>query len=321
MRAVEITSLGGPEVLALVDLPTPEPKAGEILVRHEAIGLNFIDIYQRSGLYPMKLPSRLGLEAAGIVEAVGQGVTRFKAGDRVVYCSSLGAYAEANVVPADKAVRLPDSISFETGAASLLKGLTAEFLARRIWKLQAGDWALVHAAAGGVGLILCQWLKSLGIRVIGSVSTPAKAALCLDHGAEVVLTSGEDIAARVREITGGKGVPVVYDSVGATSFEASLASLARRGLLVSFGNASGPAPAVEPLRLSRGGSLFVTRPTLFDYVATTEELDEAAAALFAVIASGAVKIEIGQRFDLADIAKAHTALAARETTGATVIKP
>ena len=321
MRAVEITSLGGPEVLALVDLPTPEPKAGEILVRHEAIGLNFIDIYQRSGLYPMKLPSRLGLEAAGIVEAVGQGVTRFKAGDRVVYCSSLGAYAEANVVPADKAVRLPDSIRFETGAASLLKGLTAEFLARRIWKLQAGDWALVHAAAGGVGLILCQWLKSLGIRVIGSVSTPAKAALCLDHGAEVVLTSGEDIAARVREITGGKGVPVVYDSVGATSFEASLASLARRGLLVSFGNASGPAPAVEPLRLSRGGSLFVTRPTLFDYVATTEELDEAAAALFAVIASGAVKIEIGQRFDLADIAKAHTALAARETTGATVIKP
>ena len=321
MRAVEITSLGGPEVLALVDLPTPEPKAGEILVRHEAIGLNFIDIYQRSGLYPMKLPSRLGLEAAGIVEAVGQGVTRFKAGDRVVYCSSLGAYAEANVVPADKAVRLPDSISFETGAAALLKGLTAEFLARRIWKLQAGDWALVHAAAGGVGLILCQWLKSLGIRVIGSVSTPAKAALCLDHGAEVVLTSGEDIAARVREITGGKGVPVVYDSVGATTFEASLASLARRGLLVSFGNASGPAPAVEPLRLSRGGSLFVTRPTLFDYVATTEELDEAAAALFAVIASGAVKIEIGQRFDLADIAKAHTALAARETTGATVIKP
>ena len=321
MRAVEITSLGGPEVLALVDLPTPEPKAGEILVRHEAIGLNFIDIYQRSGLYPMKLPSRLGLEAAGIVEAVGQGVTRFKAGDRVVYCSSLGAYAEANVVPADKAVRLPDSIRFETGAASLLKGLTAEFLARRIWKLQAGDWALVHAAAGGVGLILCQWLKSLGIRVIGSVSTPAKAALCLDHGAEVVLTSGEDIAARVREITGGKGVPVVYDSVGATTFEASLASLARRGLLVSFGNASGPAPAVEPLRLSRGGSLFVTRPTLFDYVATTEELDEAAAALFAVIASGAVKIEIGQRFDLADIAKAHTALAARETTGATVIKP
>ena len=321
MRAVEITSLGGPEVLALVDLPTPEPKAGEILVRHEAIGLNFIDIYQRSGLYPMKLPTRLGLEAAGIVEAVGQGVTRFKAGDRVVYCSSLGAYAEANVVPADKAVRLPDSIRFETGAASLLKGLTAEFLARRIWKLQAGDWALVHAAAGGVGLILCQWLKSLGIRVIGSVSTPAKAALCLDHGAEVVLTSGEDIAARVREITGGKGVPVVYDSVGATTFEASLASLARRGLLVSFGNASGPAPAVEPLRLSRGGSLFVTRPTLFDYVATTEELDEAAAALFAVIASGAVKIEIGQRFDLADIAKAHTALAARETTGATVIKP
>ena len=321
MRAVEITSLGGPEVLALVDLPTPEPKAGEILVRHEAIGLNFIDIYQRSGLYPMKLPSRLGLEAAGIVEAVGQGVTRFKAGDRVVYCSSLGAYAEANVVPADKAVRLPDSISFETGAAALLKGLTAEFLARRIWKLQAGDWALVHAAAGGVGLILCQWLKSLGIRVIGSVSTPAKAALCLDHGAEVVLTSGEDIAARVREITGGKGVPVVYDSVGATTFEASLASLARRGLLVSFGNASGPAPAVEPLRLSRGGSLFVTRPTLFDYVATTEELDEAAAALFAVIASGAVKIEIGQRFDLADIAKAHSALAARETTGATVIKP
>ena len=321
MRAVEITSLGGPEVLALVDLPTPEPKAGEILVRHEAIGLNFIDIYQRSGLYPMKLPSRLGLEAAGIVEAVGQGVTRFKAGDRVVYCSSLGAYAEANVVPADKAVRLPDSISFETGAAALLKGLTAEFLARRIWKLQAGDWALVHAAAGGVGLILCQWLKSLGIRVIGSVSTPAKAALCLDHGAEVVLTSGEDIAARVREITGGKGVPVVYDSVGATTFEASLASLARRGLLVSFGNASGPAPAVEPLRLSRGGSLFVTRPTLFDYVATTEELDEAAAALFAVIASGAVKIEIGQRLDLADIAKAHSALAARETTGATVIKP
>ena len=322
MRAVQIESTGGPEVLQLRKLEPSPPSPGEILIGHEAIGLNFIDIYQRAGLYPVQLPARLGMEAAGTVLAVGAGVSRFREGDRVVYCSSPGAYAEQNVVPAGRAVRIPDDVSSEIAAASFLKGLTAEFLAQRIWPLKEHDTVLVHAAAGGVGLILCQWLNSLGVHVIGAVGSDDKAGLAAKNGcADVINYRCEDVASRVRDITKGAGVKVAYDSVGAATFEASLACLQRRGLLVSFGNASGPAPAIEPLRLSRGGSLFLTRPTLFDYVANTDELDAAAHALFSVIQSGKVNIKIGQRFTLDQIADAHIALAARETTGATIITP
>ena len=320
MRAIQITETGGPDVLTLRDIEQPRPGPGQILIRHEAVGLNFIDIYQRSGLYPVPLPATLGMEAAGVVEAVGDGVTRFKVGDRAAYCSSLGGYAEANAVAADRAVKIPDGIGSDIAAACLLKGLTAEFLARRIWPLKAGYTVLVHAAVGGVGLILCQWLKSLGIIVIGAVGSEDKVDMALAHGcAHVVNARSADVAGQVRDLTSGTGVPVVYDSVGASTFEASLGSLARQGLFVSFGNASGPVPAIEPLRLSRGGSLFMTRPTLFDYVATPEDLDLAADALFAVIQSGTVKIEIGQRFALEDMAKAHVALAARQTVGATIL--
>ncbi len=321
MRAVRLHATGGPGALSLEDVPVPTPGAGDILVRHAAVGLNFIDIYQRDGLYPIPLPTTLGLEAAGTVEAVGPDVTRFRAGDRVAYCSSLGAYAEANVVKADRAVRVPDAVSFDTAAAGLLKGLTAEFLVRRLWPLAPGDTALVQAAAGGVGLILCQWLKAAGIRVIGCVGSDAKAELARSHGCDEVIIAGrEDVAARVRALTGGAGVKVAYDSVGRATLDGSLASLARRGLLVSFGNASGPPDPVDPLRLSRAGSLFLTRPTLFDYVSTPVELDAAADALFGVIATGQVQVRIGQTFALEDIAAAHVALAGRETTGATLLR-
>ena len=321
MRAVRLHATGGPGALSLEDVPVPTPGAGDILVRHAAVGLNFIDIYQRDGLYPIPLPTTLGLEAAGTVEAVGPDVTRFRAGDRVAYCSSLGAYAEANVVKADRAVRVPDAVSFDTAAAGLLKGLTAEFLVRRLWPLAPGDTALVQAAAGGVGLILCQWLKAAGIRVIGCVGSDAKAELARSHGCDEVIIAGrEDVAARVRTLTGGAGVKVAYDSVGRATLDGSLASLARRGLLVSFGNASGPPDPVDPLRLSRAGSLFLTRPTLFDYVSTPIELDAAADALFGVIATGQVQVRIGQTFALEDIAAAHVALAGRETTGATLLR-
>ena len=321
MRAVRLHATGGPGALSLEEVPVPTPGAGDILVRHAAVGLNFIDIYQRDGLYPIPLPTTLGLEAAGTVEAVGPDVTRFRAGDRVAYCSSLGAYAEANVVKADRAVRVPDAVSFDTAAAGLLKGLTAEFLVRRLWPLAPGDTALVQAAAGGVGLILCQWLKAAGIRVIGCVGSDAKVELARSHGCDEVIVAGrEDVAARVRTLTGGAGVKVAYDSVGRATLDGSLASLARRGLLVSFGNASGPPDPVDPLRLSRAGSLFLTRPTLFDYVSTPIELDAAADALFGVIATGQVQVRIGQTFALEEIAAAHVALAGRETTGATLLR-
>ena len=322
MRAIQMDKTGGPEVLHLVDRPTPEPGPGEIRVRHQAIGLNFIDTYQRSGLYPVPMPATLGLEAAGVVEAVGEGVTRFKTGDLVGYNGSLGAYAEANVLNAARAVKLPSHVDARTAAASLLKGMTAEFLARRIWPLQAGDWVLVHAAAGGVGLILCQWLAHLGIRVIGTVGSEDKAALARANGCrEVVLYRTEAVAKRVREITGGVGVMVAYDSVGAATVDASLNSLQPRGLFVSFGNASGPVPAIEPLRLSRGGSLFLTRPTLYNYIASPAELDASAEALFAVIGAGAVKIAIGQEFPLEAAAEAHRSLESRATTGSTLLIP
>ncbi len=322
MRAVRITRTGGPEVLELADLPPPAPGPGQARVAHKAIGLNFIDTYQRAGLYPLTLPAILGNEASGVVEAVGDGVETVKVGDRVAYASIPGAYAEASVVKADRLVKLPDAVSFETAAAVMLKGLTAEFLLR-IWSLAKGDTVLVHAAAGGVGSILTQWLHHLGVRVIGVVGTEAKAQLAHRQGCAETIVHGDnvDVAERVRALTGGDGVKVVYDSVGQATFEASLKSLARRGLLVSFGNASGPVPPVAPLELSRNGSLFLTRPTLGDYIKTREELEIAAAALFEVIASGVVKVEIGQTWPLAEVRQAHEALEGRRTTGATVLIP
>jgi NADPH2:quinone reductase len=321
MLAIQISRTGGPEVLEAVEVEVPSPAAGQILVRHAAVGLNYIDTYHRSGLYPLKLPSGIGLEAAGTVEALGDGVTRFKVGDRVAYNGTMGAYAEAAVVPADRAVKVPDGVSLETAAAAMLKGMTAEFLVRRCFHVKHGDAVLIHAAAGGVGQILVQWCKALGATVIATVGSETKAAIARDLGADHVIDySHEDVAAKVAELTGGQGVAVVYDGVGKDTWAASLKSLARRGVMVTFGNASGPVPAFAPLELS-AKSLFVTRPKLFDYIATTEELDESAQALFAVIGSGAVKIDIGQTFPLAEARAAHEALEGRRTTGATVLIP
>ena len=321
MLAVQIQRTGAPEVLEVVDLPDPTPSPGEILIRQEAVGLNFIDTYHRSGLYPMKLPAVLGTEGAGVVEAVGEGVTRFTPGDRVGYAGAAGAYAQLRILPADRAVKLPGGISTRLAAASMLKGMTAEFLLRRCYPVKAGDAILVHAAAGGVGMILSQWGKALGARVIGTVGSPEKAQVAKAHGCDdVILYWREDVAERVKALTGGEGVRVVYDGVGADTFEASLNSLGRRGVMVTYGNASGPAPPVAPLRLTRG-SLYLTRPTLFDYIATTQELDESANALFHVIESGAVKIEIGQEFPLAEARRAHEALESRATVGSTLLIP
>jgi NADPH2:quinone reductase len=323
MRAIRFEETGGPEVLQLVELEAPKPGPGQVLVRHEAIGVNFIDTYQRGGLYPVKLPSGVGSEAAGVVEALGEGVTRFAVGDPIAYANGpLGAYSEFHVVAADRAVKIPAGVEARTAAAALLKGMTAEFLLRRCHAVQPGETILVHAAAGGVGQIMVQWAKALGAEVIATVGSHAKADRARELGADhVILYREQDFAAEVKRITGGKGVPVAYDSVGKDTFEGTLASLARRGMFVSYGNASGPAPAVEPLRLSRGGSLFFTRPTLFDYIATTPELDESAAALFEMIGSGKIKIEIGQTFPLAEARRAHEALQGRETIGASLLIP
>ncbi len=323
MRAIRFTRTGGPDVLELVDVPTPQPGPGQVLIRHHAIGVNFIDTYHRSGLYPLKLPSGLGMEAAGEVEAVGDGVTRFAPGDLVVYASGpIGAYAEHNAVQADRAVKIPPGVTPDLAAAALLKGMTAEFLLRRCYPLAAGQTVLIHAAAGGVGSILVQWAKAIGAQVIATVGSAEKAALATSLGADhVILYRDQDVAAEVRRITGGAGVPVAYDSVGAATFEGTLSSLARRGLFVSFGNASGPAPAVDPGRLSRMGSLFFTRPTLFDYVASTAELDASAEALFSMVASGKVRIDIGQTFALSSARQAHEALESRSTIGASLLIP
>jgi NADPH2:quinone reductase len=322
MLAVQAVRAGGPEVLETIDVPTPAPGPGQVLVRHAAIGLNFIDTYQRSGLYPMRYPAVLGQEAAGVVEAVGEGVTLFRPGDRVAHSGLSGAYCDYQAVPETRVLRLPDDVSFEVAAASLLKGMTTEFLVRRCHPLKAGETILVHAAAGGVGTLLVQWAKDIGATVIGTVGSAEKAALARRLGCDqVILYREEDVAARVREITGGAGVPVAYDSVGRDTFEATLASLARRGLFVSYGNASGAVPAFEPLRLSRAGSLFFTRPTLVDYTATRAELEASAGALFAMIAAGKLQIEIGQRFRLADARRAHEALQGRQTIGASVLLP
>jgi len=323
MRAIRFEATGGPEVLQLVDIETPAPGPGQVLVRHEAIGVNFIDTYQRGGLYPVKLPSGVGSEAAGVVEAVGDGVTRFAVGDRIAYASGpLGAYSEFHVVAADRAVKIPAGVDARTAAAALLKGMTAEVLLRRCRAVQPGETILVHAAAGGVGQVMVQWAKALGAEVIATVGSREKAERARELGADhVILYREQDFAAEVKRITGGKGVPVAYDSVGKDTFEGTLASLARRGMFVSYGNASGPAPAVEPLRLSRGGSLFFTRPTLFDYIATTPELDQSAAALFEMIGSGRIKVDIGQTFPLAEARRAHEALQGRETIGASLLIP
>ena len=323
MKAIRFEKTGGPEVLELVDVPMPEPKAGEVLVRQQAIGINFIDTYHRTGLYPVKLPSGLGMEGAGVVEAVGEGVTRFKAGDPIAYASGpIGAYAELHVVAAERAVKPPPGIDARVAAAAMLKGMTAEFLLRRCYPVRAGQTILVHAAAGGVGQILVQWGKALGCEVIATVGSDAKAAQARAHGADhVILYRDQEVAAEVRRITGGVGVPVAYDSVGAATFDGTLGSLAKRGLFVSFGNASGPPPPVAPAQLLRAGSVYLTRPTMGDYLATAAELDESSGALFEVIGSGKVKIEIGQTFPLAEARRAHEALEGRETVGASLLIP
>lgn len=323
MRAVRFARTGGPEVLELQQVDEPQPGPGEIRVRHEAIGVNFIDTYHRTGLYPVPLPSGLGQEGAGVVDAVGEGVTRFKPGDRAAYAlAGLGAYAEAKVVAAGRAVRLPEAIDSRTAAAVLLKGMTAEFLVRRAFPLRAGQAVLVHAAAGGVGQLLTRWAKHIGATVIATAGSAAKAeragALGADH---VILYRDVEVAPEVRRLTGGEGVAVAYDSVGRDTFEGTLASLARRGLFVSFGNASGPPPPIEAQRLSRAGSLFFTRPTLGDYIATTQELDASAATVFELVAAGVLQVEIGQTFPLGEARSAHLALEGRRTIGATLLIP
>ncbi|MGE0044357.1 MAG: quinone oxidoreductase [Hyphomonadaceae bacterium] len=323
MKAIRFERTGGPEVMTLADVDIPEPGPGEIRVRAAAIGVNFIDTYHRTGLYPMALPSGLGLEAAGVVDAVGAGVTRFKEGDRAGYCSGpAGAYAEAHCVPAARAVTIPSGVSDAIAAASMLKGMTARYLLRKTFPVQPQQVAVIHAAAGGVGQIAVQWAKHLGAVVIAVVGSDDKAAIARELGAQhVIVSSREDIAARVREITNGEGAHVVYDAVGKDTFEASLNSLRPLGMFVSFGNASGPVAPFSPLVLSQKGSLFFTRPTLFHYTATPEALQETADDLFGVIASGAVKVAEPKAYKLADAQQAHRDLEGRKTTGSLVLTP
>jgi len=323
-RAIQIAQHGGPEQLQVVTLAVGEPGPGEIRIRHKALGLNFIDVYQRSGLYTLPLPATLGLEASGIVEAVGPGVLHLKAGDRAAYAGGPpGAYSELRVMPAQCVCKLPDAIDFETGAAMMLKGLTAQYLLRKTLPaggLQAGDFVLFHAAAGGVGLIACQWARALGLQLIGTAGSDAKCALAKEHGATHVINySKEDFLARVRDITGGRGVKVVYDSVGKDTWEKSLDCLQPFGLMASFGNASGPVPPFAPGILGPKGSLYVTRQTLFTHLATRESTQAMADELFEVVASGKVKIRIDQRYRLEDVQQAHRDLEARKTTGCTIL--
>lgn len=322
-HAIRFHETGGPEKLRWEDVEVGEPGRGEVLLRQTAIGVNFIDTYHRSGLYPIPLPSGIGLEAAGVVEAVGPGVSELRTGDRVAYVSApIGAYAERRVYPAERAVQLPDSISDRDAAAMMLRGMTAEYLIRRTFEVRAGQAVLFHAAAGGVGMIACPWLAHLGAVVIGTAGGAEKVALAKANGcAHVIDSKVEPIAPRVRELTGGKGVAVVYDGVGKDTFQASLDSLAPRGMLVVFGNASGPVPAFDPIVLSAKGSLYLTRPTLMAYTATRAELLASAAALFEVVAAGHVKIRIGQTYALKDAQQAHRDLQARKTTASTVLLP
>jgi NADPH:quinone reductase len=318
-----VRKAGGPDVLETETVTLPAPGAREVLVRHEAIGLNFIDTYHRSGLYPLEMPTGLGGEAAGTIEAVGPDVTDFAAGDRVAYAAgALGAYATARIISVDKLVHLPEEVDARTAAAVMLKGMTVDMLVGECGEAKAGQWVLVHAAAGGVGSLAVQWLSAIGARVIAHAGSPEKAEKARQLGAEAVLScSFDELAEQVRALTDGQGVELVLDGVGKASWDASLKSAARRGLLVTYGNASGPVPAVEPLALSRSGSLFLTRPTLFDYIDTRPRLEAAAGRLFAMLESGKLEVEIGQTFALADAAEAHRALEARETTGSTILLP
>jgi NADPH:quinone reductase len=325
-RAIQIAAIGGPEQLQMVDVAVGNPGPGEIRIRHEACGLNFIDVYHRIGLYPLKLPHGIGMEGAGIVEAVGPGVTHLKAGDRAAYASPPpGSYSQARVMPAKTVCRLPEGIGFDTGAAMMLKGLTVQYLLKRTQPqggLAAGDHILWHAAAGGVGLIACQWARAMGLRLIATAGSQEKCALALEHGAAHAIDyRRENFVERVKEITGGAGVKVVYDSVGKDTFEGSLDCLRPFGLMASFGNASGPVPPVAPGILGPKGSLYLTRATLFTHIASRETTQEMADDLFAVVQSGAVKIRIDQRYAMADVAQAHRDLEARKTTGSSILLP
>jgi NADPH2:quinone reductase len=322
-KAIRIFKTGGPEVMEYVDVEVGQPGPGEARIRQAACGLNFIDVYFRTGLYPQPLPGGLGQEGAGIVEAVGEGVSHVKAGDRVAYAGGpSGAYAEVRNVPAARLVKLPDGISFDTAAAMMLQGLTVQYLLRRTFPLRGGETILFHAAAGGVGLIACQWAKALGVTMIGTVGSDEKAKLAKDHGcAHVINYNKENFVERVKEITGGKGVPVVYDSIGKDTFIGSLDCLSPMGTMVSFGNASGPVTPFGLNELQSRGSLYVTRPTLVTYSAKREDLDAMAADLFAMVESGKVKIEINQRYALKDVGQAHRDLESRKTTGSTILIP
>ncbi|MDR8027541.1 quinone oxidoreductase [Burkholderia cenocepacia] len=322
-KAIRYDQPGGPDVMKWVDVEVGAPKAGEVRIRQHAVGLNYIDVYFRTGLYPQQLPAGLGMEAAGEVTAVGDGVTAFKAGDRVAYVGQPpGAYAQERVMPAERVVKLPDGISYDDAASVMLQGLTAHYLLRRTYPVKAGDTILIHAAAGGVGLLVCQWAKALGATVIGTVGSDEKAELAKAHGCDhPIVYTRENFTQRVKEITNGAGVPVVYDSIGKDTYVGSLDSLAPLGYFVSFGNASGPLPPIDSKEFSSRGSLFFTRPTLFSYIAKRADLEAAAAELFDVILSGKVKTNINQRYPLAEVGRAHADLEARKTTGSTILVP
>ena len=322
-HAIRLHQAGAPELMQWESIALPPPAAGEVRLRHHAIGLNYIDTYHRSGLYPLPLPSGLGQEGAGVVEAVGEGVSEVAVGDRVAYATApLGAYAEARNVPADVLVPLPDALSFEQGAAMLMQGLTAQYLLRRTYRVQAGDTILVHAAAGGVGTIMCQWAKALGATVIGTVGSEHKAELARANGCDhPIVYTRENFARRVRELTDGEGVPVVFDSIGKDTFMDSLACLRPLGLMVSFGNASGAVPLVDIGVLARMGSLFLTRPTLFTYAAKRSELLAMASELFDLVVAGTLRVEINQRYALKDVAQAHRDLEGRRTSASSILLP
>jgi NADPH2:quinone reductase len=320
VHAIRVHQAGGPEVLGWEDVEVGEPGPGQVRIRQHAVGLNYIDVYHRTGLYPQQTPFTPGVEGAGTVEALGPSVTALSVGDRVAYAGPIGSYSEERLIEADRLVRLPDEISFDQAAAMMLQGMTVRMLLRAVHRVEAGETILVHAAAGGVGLIMCQWAKALGATVIGTVSTDEKAELARAHGCDhPIIYTRQDFVAEVDRLTGGDKLPVVYDSVGKDTFLKSLECLHMRGLMVSYGNASGPPDPIAPGLLAQKGSLFLTRPTLFHYVAKREELERSASELFGLVLDGKVKIEIGQRFALKDASEAHRALETRKTTGSTVL--
>ena len=321
VHAIRVHRTGGPEVLSWEEVEVGAPGPGRVRLRQQAVGLNYIDVYHRTGLYPQDLPFTPGVEGAGVVDSVGEGVTTLLAGDRVAYAGPIGGYAEQRLIDADRLVKLPDNITFDLAAAMMLQGLTAHMLLRSVYKVKAGDTILIHAAAGGVGLIVCQWANALGATVIGTVGSDEKAELARTHGCHhPIVYTRQDFTAEVDRITEGRKLPVVYDSVGRDTFMKSLDCLRARGLMVSFGNSSGPVDPFPTAILAQKGSLFLTRPTMYHYMPTREELERAAAELFEVVAPGKVKIEIGQRFALKDAAEAHRQLEARRTTGSTVLR-